>query len=324
MRAGWADSVSRAIESIKPVQVPGMLVSRGFHGTKYTPMAAAEDIPDVPTAATVQPFDVRWYRYESDDDDNGGGGSNDKGQWQIYLPLGCLTVKQGNVTYFYVPTNNRAKDEDNKEIAEWYEIPEPENTAYANVVTTKDRVVTTYAVYLNMKPWPRVKISTDPTDGEPVQWQEAVATIKIVQYTDESDTPPERSATRLADETSIAKEWDISGEFAIKYEIANRSLQDKNAKPTVKLINQSRFIGRLEKTITQDTTIQDEWESVWIKIKHDSEEFEMTIEHDLSGSETVSDDDKTVYKIYDIEEKIVKVDYRDSVPEMDFYISSAS
>ena len=315
MRAGWADSVVRSMGALRPVQVPGMLISRGTYGTRYTPLGSSAVRQF--SLSELLPFTVRWYDYGNDD-----GGNPRGGEWQIYLPLGCLTVAQDGETYFYIPTNDRAKDAEGHNISDWYKIPDPEDTAYANVVQEEDRVATSWTVYLNMKPWPRVHVSTDLTDFNPVQWRVAVAEMRIVQYNG-SDRKDDKYAVRLISERQIAEAWDASSPFAIRYDISEGDFKNKNATPKAMLVRQTRFIGRLQETVYPETDISS-WKNVWVRILHDGETFEMSVEQDLEGDEARSDDDKTVYRIYDLDEMVVKEDLRSSVPEMDFYTSPAT
>ena len=310
LTARWGMALNRAISDLRPVQVPGMLISRGTYGTKYTPLGSstAYNFPK----SSLLPFDVRWMTWDSE---------SDTGEWQIYLPLGCLTVTQGGMTYFYIPLNDRAKDAEGKPVPDWYKIPDPTDTAYANVITEGSRVTTSWTVYLDMKPWPRLRVSTDPTAFDPVYWREAVAEMRVTEYGD--DTPTQRAAVRLTNERQMAKTWDISAPFSVRYDIATSDIKNKNAVPTVKLVNQTRFIGRLQVTLTEDTDITN-WNDVWIKVLHDGETFETSVEHDLSGAAAASDDDKTVYRIYSLDERVVTQDLRGSVPEMDFYTSPAT
>lgn len=311
LKAGWGDSLVRAITQLRPVQVPDMLISRGMYGTRYAPLA-------LPTRAyptnfgSLLPFTVRWLVHDRDED---------TGEWQIYIPLGCLTLTQGEMTYFYLPTNDAAKDAEGNDIADWYKIPAPQDTAYANVVSTDDRVVTTWGVSLALKPWPRVHVSTDPTDFDPVAWRIPVAEMRVTEYAD--DTPPQRSGVRLADETQIDKVWDISKPFSIRYDIAAADIRRKNATPTAKLTNQTRFVGRLQTTLVDDTDVTG-WPDVWVKIVHDGETFEMSVEHAMSGADAQSDDDQTVYRIYALDDDVVELDLRNAVPAMDFYTSPAT
>ena len=316
LRVGWADSVVRSMGALRPVQVPGMLISRGTYGTRYTPISSSSTARQV-SLSELLPFTVRWYDYGNDD-----GGNPRGGEWQIYIPLGCLTVAQAGETYFYIPTNDRAKDKEGHNISDWYKIPDPEDTAYANVVQEEDRVATSWTVYLNMKPWPRVHVSTDPTDFNPVQWRVAVAEMRIVQYND-PDRKDDKYAERLVSERQIAEAWDASSPFAIRYDISEGDFKNKNAKPKAMLVSQTRFIGRLQETVYPETDISS-WKNVWVRILHDGETFEMSVEHDLEGDEARSDDDKTVYRIYDLDEMVVTNDLRSSVPEMDFYTSPAT
>lgn len=311
LKVSWGDSLVRAMTQLRPVQVPDMLISRGMYGTRYAPLASSSRAYPS-NFGSLLPFTVRWLVHDRDED---------TGEWQIYIPLGCLTLTQGDMTYFYLPTNDAAKDAEGNDIADWYRIPDPEDTAYANVVSTKKRVVTTWSVFLALKPWPRVHVSTDPTDFAPVAWRIPVAEMCVTEYAD--DTPTKRTSVRLIEETQIEKVWDITKPFSIRYDIAAEDIKKKSATPTAMLTNQMRFVGRLQTTLVDDTDVTG-WPDVWVKIVHDGETFEMSVEHALSGADAQSDDDQTVYRIYALDNDVVELDLRDAVPAMDFYTSPAT
>ena len=316
VRSSWGDSVSRAVREVTPVQVPGMLLSRGVYGTKYTLMNEPQSYEESYPTTTLLPFDVRWYSYADENDP-------DKGEWQIYLPLGCATLTQDGVTWRYRTgsSNKSARDKDGNVIPAWYHIDVPESSKNAVVQELNDRVAKSYPIFLNMKPWPHMLVSGDDNAIEEygrVEWQVAVGSINIVEYSD-GETPTERYATRTITETNIANEWDVSKPFSVKYEVTPQGKHSFDVKAW--LVNQSVFLGRLEKIDAEDIDITGR-DNVWVKITHDTDEFEMSVEFDLEGSAARSDDDKTVYRIYTLEDDVVVTDDRDEVPDMGFYTSA--
>jgi hypothetical protein len=316
IRAGWADSVVKAASELRPIQVPGMLISRGTYGTAYTPEAEwRQTAAEEQTIPELRPFDCRWMSFDTDD-----GEKTNNGEWQIYLPAGCVTVQQGTLIEPYIPTNEKARDADGNTLAGWYKIDDPDDTALANITDANDYYAETYSVYIEMKPWPRMKASVDPKAFNPTQWSHAVATISKIKYSDEE--VEDHATGRLADFDSIAESWPIDGPFAVKYTMPQEGGRNPDAEPEVSLINQERFAGRMQVSVEKDTDVK-EWKSVWIKIAHDSEKFSMSVEKDLGGDEAKTDDDQTVYKIYTLDQNVVTSDLRGSVPAMDFYVSPA-
>ena len=310
--AEYGRNLIRAIRSAMPGPSPGMLIRHGFDGSSV--MATEQWRSVVATSsATIEPFTVRWFSWDD-------GSQPDKGQWQIYLPLGCATLTQGYDIRMFLPVNENAKDADGNDISDWYAIEQPDD-AYSYTIVEGDRVVQCWAVYLEMKPWPRLKVSTNPSDFAPMAWVKAVAELRVVDY-GEGETKT-RSAVRTADGIRVEKTWDISLPFSVMYVMPEGSETDRNAKPNVMLTMQDRFIGRLQETVYPDTNITG-WNNVWVKIVHDGETFELSVEDDLTGAEARSDDNQTVYKIYDLSEDIVTADLRASVPVMDFYTTVAS
>lgn len=316
MRAGWADSMVKSVRSLVPLQVPGMLISRTTYGTRYTPMAS-EATAAMPSYS-ILPFDIRWYDYGADDE-----GKSKGGEWQIYLPLGCATLTQDGVTWRYRTgsQNRSAKDADGNIIPAWYHVDVPQSSKNATVQELNDRVEKSYPIFLNMKPWPHMLISGDDSAIEEygrVEWTVAVGNINIVEYSD-GETPTTRYSTRTITQTNIANEWDVSKPFSVKYEVTPQGEHSFSLKAW--LVNQSVFLGRLEKIDAEDIDITGR-DNVWVKITHDTDEFEMSVEFDLEGSAARSDDDKTVYRIYTLEDNVVVTDDRDEIPDMGFYTSA--
>jgi hypothetical protein len=286
-----------------------VLVSRGLYGTR---LRLAEEASSAASAArgTLRPFDIRWA-------DRGNG----RGEWQIYLPLGCLTVEQDGTAYSYIPVNSAAKDADGEEIPDWYSLAEPGDARYAKIVETAGYEDKAWTATILLKPWPRAKVgfATEDSAFGRTQWAVAVGEIHVREFRDGGAT--RRFAVRTADKDAYAFAWDVSAPFSIRYDYAAADFLDPAAKPRAALCNQMLFLGRLqtEATVAKDVS---SWEDVWLTVTHDSTQFSSDTTHGLSGDAAVSDDDRTVFRLYILEDMVPKADYRAHVPDFDFYTNA--
>ena len=89
MRVNWPDSVVRSMSELRPVQVPGMLISRGTYGTKYTPIEQSV-MRSIPTLAATAPFFLRYHEAEEDGQEEGIRHR----QVEAYLPRGSMTTRK--------------------------------------------------------------------------------------------------------------------------------------------------------------------------------------------------------------------------------------
>lgn len=309
VKADWGRIVAEAIYEQRPVPLVGQRISRTSYGTRIE-FDKTDDRE--PTALSgPAPFEVRWYQYSFTD--------TSKGEWQIYLPRGCATVVQQGVTRSYVPMNEKGKDKDGNELFRWYRIADPKNQD-ADEGRHNKYVARCWSVIVHMKPWPRLKVSTEEKDKDfgADQWSENVATIGMVEVETEDGVQLRHFAVQGGTK-GIAKVWESSSArmsgFDIIYELDDR---EPDAKPTVKLTKMVKMVGRLMVDEMDDREITG-WNNVWVKYDHKGYEISMSIEHDLEGEDATSDDDKTVFKIYDLEDDIVTADYRDRIPDMQFY-----
>lgn len=332
LSANFARDIIRELRASRIIAGKNITVDYTPNGTRIngTPGGvAAVSAPAV--AKALVPFTVRWMSYDTDAEHP----NPSAGQWQIYLPMGCASItqksSQGSVESPYIPKNNKAQDADGNLIAGWYAIPTPTNGTDDDATQMDGKVARSWSVGLYMKPWARMVVSAMPSEiNETFKWVVPVATIGTVTYSQGSDgtTPPMQHTVdnffANGGTTTIEKEWDASGDFGIKYEFASGSEKTPNATPKAYLVNQRCFLGRLDKILAEDKDISS-WNtnvSVWVKIQHDSTTFAMSVEKDLSGSNTESDDDKTVHRIYTLKGLIVTADERSDFPSMSFYTSA--
>lgn len=301
IKADWGKKLVEAVRERTIVPQVGQRLHRTAYGTIIETDRKAEEY-DEDLTDNDYAFKVRWFPYDRE--------ANDKGEWQICLPYGCATITQ-ETSRSYNPVNDPAKNADGEEIYKWYRIEKPQDKD-ATVGRFKDYVAVQWTVRVLFAPFPLMKAVTCEKDKDfKEKWSVAVATISEVRFDDRTL----HGTTRYAvDPETVHFVWP-QGEFAINYEFKDNG-GTYSAVPRV--INQTKMIGRLQVYNIEPKDVSGS-KSVWIKIEHPSTQFKLTVETDLTGKDTLSSDDRTVYKIYDLEDDVVVNDYRDKIPEMNFY-----
>ena len=306
IRADWARSVERAIMEQRPRPNLGQTMSRNSYGVMMGEAGAAAKTVEY---ASSFPFKVRWQYTNK---------KRTAGEWQIFLPLGCVSVVQGNVTNACIPVNAIGKDDNGQELYKWYRIEEPKD-ADGTVGTFNGYLAKQWTVYVIIKPWPRMKACTSPEDSsfKAGMWSVPVATINVI----ETDKDVLHGVNQIVSEGGIVREWKTDGAFAIEYEM--ESAKEPGSNVVARIINQRKALGRLYRK-NADPVVVTGWDNVWVKITHEDTEFDMSVEKDLSGKDAVSDDDKTVFQIYRMKDNIPVEDSRGSIPDFDFYTNASA
>lgn len=315
--AEFGRNLIRSVRSAMPVASPGMLISRGTYGTSMIPIAEAKARQTVGAVRPLTPFAVRWFPKSSDDPK--------LGEWQIYLPFGSMFVEYGNTRrYAGLPTNEKATNEDNTPIFQWYKVAA--NTDLkdkdALIETINGRINKSWKVIVLTKPWARFLVSTDPTANDPVAWADVVATIGVAEWEEEGEdgevaTVVEHNVTSIVSEP-LTKAWDNRSAFAVDYQLADETETGSNY--TASVVHQIKMLGRLQVSNLQPVNVKTATE-VWIKINHAGENFTLQVLAE-APQDTKSNDDQTVYKIYDMQNGVVTADYRATIPELPFYTSA--
>lgn len=302
--ADWGKTLLRGVQQSTLVQVPGLLMSKGRYGTairmEATNAVATEE-------KEIQAFQVRWRPY-------GDGRDPANGEWQIYLPLGFAILTQSGVLRNYTAKNDDGTDGNGNLDYGWMKIDTNDDDAV--VTPLVDRVAKAWTVRAMFNPWPTMKAVTT-AEAEGVEHPFAtisVATICDIKYAKGTMTQHAVTQNHLG---SVAYAWDTSGAFSIEYTLDDYS--SKNPTITAKVINQRMMLGRLDRINADGTTVEKSWKTAWMKVDHSGEKFEISVEHDLTGTDAESDDDKTVVKIYDLDEGRVTADCRDSLENLEFY-----
>lgn len=339
-------SVNFAREVVKEIRATRILPGSGLklryspNGTSLRDESNGKSSSLPSTSSKAQPFQVRWMSHDEN------GDQPRKGEWQIYLPAGCASVsyvedglagtaysdtgiRSGQYEtgkprkYVAQPKNKNAKDTDGEEIFQWYNIPTPSNED-GDILQTNGLNAVSWTVWVLMKPWARYTVSTNPDEDEPAAWSLAVATIWECEYTQdegedggmEASTPTVEHGVVQLHTGEWKNTWHVSGNFAIRYKLTNEKSKDSEYK--VELVNQALMVGRLQLENLNPVDVSHA-EHIWVKIEHSTEKFKLSV---LTECNETSDDDKTVFKIYDMEDGIVTQDLRSSIPDLPFYTSA--
>lgn len=331
LKANWGDQLIRSIGALRPVQAPGVFITKSTYGTSMRFTNAAKTYPV--RTSVLKPFTVRWY------------GEETGGQWQIYMPLGSATITQhtldGAQSSVYIPKNDRAEDKDGNEIPGWYKIDDPEDGVEDVEYEDEDYEYRYWTVWALMKPWARLVFTAMPEkykedNKEAFLWEEPVGTITIrtpkEKKGEEGDGKPQKIGSDGTDE-KIRKSWDASVAFSVQYTFDPEDAVKSDAIPSAEVVNNTVGVGRAQ-LFAEDFELPQGWgtdgerHDVWMRINHSSTSFSLELDKDLdTGSgdsgedETRSDDNKTMRRILVLENLVVTTDDRAGIPVQAFYTS---
>ncbi len=225
-----------------------------------------------------------------------------------------------------IPSNEAAKDADEKEIANWYRIEDPaDSDARAQIVD--GRLDKAWTVAVEVKPWPRfAATATVPFHGESDGrgWLKRLAVASIGVHEEETakkdgEEGGEAERRTVRDVQALVTsaqsfERDTDSRFALVYR-AEGNPYDAGAKFTPTVVNQTMTFGRVECRVEEDTAVGDGAAHVVLRIVHADENVSIEV-----GTERgESDDDSTFVTLYDLEDGVAVADYRDSLDGLPFY-----
>ena len=293
----WGRKIVRCLRQLIPIQTPDMRFDVTQHGTIYKPLGKGGTSA---AARETHPFAVRWFPYDEN-----------SGEWQIYLPCGCaiLNVKGQSSyggTYNMIPVNRKARNAKGEDIFAWYRIEDPKDSD-ATIVQEDDRIAKQWTVRLLAKPYPRMMLSTDPKAFDTVSGSVAVATMTLIETRDdEGNTRRSRSGENIVRESQTF-EHDVSRAFSVHYRTEDDAKEpDAKFKPSI--VNSRFLFSRKQQIVGTETDISG-MKDVYVKFGHESEKF--TIE--VTDQREDSDEDKTVVRIYRLEDDVVTIDERDDL-----------
>lgn len=301
--ANWGRRVVDCLRRLRPVAGMGVRMDFTPNGTVYM---AEGGTKQASSPSELRPFDVRWMA-------NG----KDSGEWQIYLPLGCVKVKPRNVggeTYPCLCVNDKAKDADGKEIHGWYKVDDPDGSE-GLIETIGGTAYQSFPVYVLAKPWPRFKVSCDRKGYEAVAGCVAVASLDIAKKGGETS----RKGVRTSDSPVEVDDSDANADslFNIVYEFEEGSLYKKESQPQLKVVNRLFAGGRT--VVQEDGEDEDLFnaDEVWLVIDHDGSADELKIR--VTQSDEGSDGKKTSIPLYRLEDGVVKKDTRALLDRVRYY-----
>ena len=248
----------------------------------------------------LYPFKVKWCSHSKT--------VQTSGEWQIYLPSGCVTINSQPV----VPTNARATDIDGNQIKDWYKIEEPQNSD-ADIGTFGQYEVKEWQVYVHIKSLPLMYVSTKKEDSSFVgtindlyvdnimvkEWETETSegqTIQNIQYI-ESQLIKEAQHLKFEETGTFRLEWKLEG-------------QDKYNQESYKLylVNQCVDFGRVQVWGAEKTDITS-FSDVFVKIDHSKKQASISV----VGESTENTLDYTFIKILKMDNGSVKDDYRETI-----------
>lgn len=311
--ANWGRKVVKCLRQLMPIPGRGMTFAYTPNGTIYnstpgTKFASA-------AAVDLKPFDIRWFSKGEDNKD---------GEWQIYLPLGCVNLTMRTIeagSFACVCVNEKATDADGEEIYAWYKIDDPEGSK-GDTQTINGIVHQSIPVYIWAKPYPRFKITTktnadDDDFGESFHKQ-VVGTMNIAEYTVDGETTVSRVGMRVGVETLNLKDESSRYNFNIIYKIDEGDLYKPEAKAKTIVVDMEFSGGRtvyMSDDEEQDVT---DWEEVWLKVDHDVEESkDIKISLEKEGKDTTT---KVTYiPLYTLKDGVIMTDKRSNLDKISYY-----
>lgn len=247
----------------------------------------------------LRPFRVRWMSHSKD--------IETRGEWQIYLPTGCVTINDEPV----IPTNERATDIDGNEIKDWYKIDNPSNSD-ADVGTYGKYEVLEWPVYVHVKSFPLMYASTKKDDNAfPGTLNDLYVANMIRKEWDETEGEAKKRHHQFLSTQVLFEEqhfdFEQTGSFRLEWKCEG---EDKRKLDSYKLymVNQYVEFGRVQVWGEEKTDIL-EFSDVFVKIDHSKKEA--TIE--VVGESEENTLDVTYIKILKMDEGAIKEDYRDSI-----------
>lgn len=296
--ADWGRRVVECLRRLTPIAGKDTKLDFTPNGVVYSSTAKADAV--AAETSSLKPFTVRWFPK-----------GDNKGEWQIYIPFGTVSMRMRGVNYFLpcVCVNAAATDGDGNDIYRWYAF-DPPDEGEGEIRNIGGIGYQSVPVHLVLKPYARFKISTKREDYGPVCESHVVGAANVAKYTKDGESVTSRVGTNLGLDSLRVDDGAEEKRFAILYEFSENDLYDPSATPAVKVANM-RFMAGRSLIADEDNVDVSGWSEVWMRVKHNvshSSEIKM----DIVGSEEASDDTQTCVLLYRLEDGVVTVDNRAS------------
>lgn len=246
------------------------------------------------SAPEIKPFTTRWL--------NTSKTEKNKGEWQIYLPVGCAIL---NGAYSYFPKNESGKDKNGDATFQWYKIVDPSDND-ANISTIGGYVYKEWTVYVHFKDIPIMYVSTIQDDSEFTGSEDLVVGTILQKEWDDGGGSRRYSRKSTNYMTSNYKRGinDNNGTFQIVFDCEGDKMSEDSYK--MKLTNQQINYGVRGIALIKDDTDITEKTDVVLKIDHSQEEVKIEIVDEMSEN-TI---DYTYVRLLKLDEKAIKIDNR--------------
>ena len=277
LSAMWFQKLLTAVRRYRPIAGRNITVSETPNGCVIngTPGGSAFGGG---SQTTLKPFALRWMDHgkgEGDKSDGGNGvaeGEAAGGEWQIYLPMGCVSVNGDAAT----PANETGHDGNDELTYQWHTIQEPVDSD-ASIEAAGGYVYKSWDVRVMVKPYPLFKATTKSADEAfgAVNSSVSVGSIFVKSWTDkEGKSHSDRSSVQSRFEP-YDLEFDNEGSFRIIYSVTGDRKDPASWK--AKLTNQFITVGRDQVWIEDDTDITD-MSLVVLKIDHSKMKMAISIQ----------------------------------------------
>lgn len=243
---------------------------------------------------SLKPFKLRWMPQDDDD--------QSKGEWQIYLPMGCATLNEKDV---YFPKNDIGKDADDEVTFQWYKIEEPQDSD-ATITSVGTKVFKEWTVYVHFKDFPMMYASTKEQDSDFQNCPDriAVGTLMQREWTPEGEEKQYQHKTQQSRFNAYNREFPNDGSFQIIFKCDG----DRKEEDSYKILLTNQFINfglRAQAWIEDETDITN-MDDVVLDIDHSTEDISISIT-DTWEENTI---DHTYVRLLKLEDKSIKTDNR--------------
>lgn len=248
---------------------------------------------------SLRPFKVRWMSHSKEVDT--------AGEWQIYLPTGCVTINNEPV----VPTNVPATDIEGNKIIDWYKIEDPTDSD-GDVGTYGKYEIVEWHVYVHVKSFPLMYVSTKKDDSTFTGTLNDlyVANMMRKEWEEQEGEANKKHTQHLATQVLFDAQhldFEKTGSFRLEWKCEGN---DKRKPSSYKLyiVNQYVQFGRVQ-VWGQDKTDITNFTEVFVKIDHSTKEANIEVVAESQANSM----DYTFIKIMKIVEGSIKEDYRETI-----------
>lgn len=296
-----------------PIAGPGLRASYTQHGTVLT-------LGDVKTAQAnepLKPFAVRWHQPE-----------NAAGQWEIYMPLGCVRAYSTCTPINAKANDISGHDSDNDN---WYVLPfsasPSDGDVYDVVVHAKQRAIDAADIPQNGEPevaaaalaWIQKRGEPEnQTDSEKTAYAGDAASVTVASITWHEPSDGGNAAPSVAQ--SGIQELSVPGtpnqEFDLwwAFSISGTTI----TVPKMGLLRRTLSTGTDVATIADPVDVSGASEGIYLRVALNGSSTELTVALDVN--QTAAGANFFIVQLYDVDQWHRASDYRSSLWRLPMYL----